>query len=151
MPVERQDPYPNFRFKVEFVGGPGKDSFQAGFQEISGLSNEITIAEYRNGNEVLNHVRKVAMLNKKSDVTFKRGHTASSYYYAWLKAVRDGSRERHTIRVEMFNELGNQVVSTWTLVDTIIMKITWPTFNGKGGTDLAIEEIVVSVGDILWS
>ena len=34
---------------------------------------EVTVAEYRNGNDTENSVRKITGLNKATDVTLKRG------------------------------------------------------------------------------
>ena len=148
MAVERTNPYNVFNFLVTIDGFGGADSFQAGFQEISGLSNEITIAEYRNGNEKANHVRKVAGMNKITDVTFKRGITGSLQIYQWLLAIRSGSQERRRVQIDLRDETGTNIVMTWTLFNAMIMKYTGPTLNGKGGTDLAIEEMVVSAEDI---
>ncbi len=47
MPDQRQSPYSAFNFLVEFNGV----NISAGFSEVSGLGAEITMAEYRNGND----------------------------------------------------------------------------------------------------
>ena len=46
---------------------------RAGFQEVERPELEMTQAEYRNGNEKVNHVRKVNGMYKVGDVTLKRG------------------------------------------------------------------------------
>ena len=53
--ANRDTPYGAFNFVVNFDGG---DTF-GGFSDVSGIGTEITVAEYRNGNEKENHVRKV--------------------------------------------------------------------------------------------
>ncbi len=148
MAAERSNPYNVFNFLVTIDGFGDSGSFQAGFQEISGLGNEITIAEYRNGNEKANHVRKVAGMNKITDVTFKRGVTGSLQIYQWLLAIRTGSPQRRSVRIELRDETGTKTVMSWKLFNAMIMKYTGPTLNAKGGTDLAIEEMVVSTEDI---
>ena len=67
--AERHTPYGAFNFLVNFDGG---ETF-GGFSDVSGIGTEITVAEYRNGNEKENHVRKVPGIHKISDVTLKRG------------------------------------------------------------------------------
>ncbi|MGB8166513.1 MAG: phage tail protein, partial [Chthoniobacteraceae bacterium] len=56
---DRTTPYGAFNFGVNLNGPIGEEQPLGGFSDVSGLSNEITIAEYRNGNEKPNHVRKV--------------------------------------------------------------------------------------------
>src|SRR5262249_61445478 len=68
----RDRPYTQFNFLVDL--GDGKtDGPSAGFQEVSGLGMEVTVAEYRNGNSKENSVVKITGLNKATDVTMKRG------------------------------------------------------------------------------
>ena len=68
----RERPYSQFNFLVD-LGTGDRDSPQAGFQEVTGLGMEITVAEYRNGNEKDNAPRKITGTYKVPDVTLKRG------------------------------------------------------------------------------
>ena len=68
----RDRPYVQFNFLVD-LGTGNTDGPDAGFQEISGIGMEVTVSEYRNGNEKENSVRKITGLNKSTDVTLKRG------------------------------------------------------------------------------
>lgn len=145
MAVERSTPYNafNFRVTVDRFGDAG--SFQAGFQEISGLGNEITLAEYRNGNEPENYVRKIPAMNKASDVTFKRGVIGSLNIFSWIKETREGSQTvRRLVTIELMDEAHTASVMTWELTNAVPMKYTGPTLNAKGGTDVAIEELVLA-------
>ena len=67
--ANRTTPYGAFNYLVNFDGG----EVFGGFSDVSGIGTEVTVAEYRNGNEKENHVRKVAGIHKVSDVTLKRG------------------------------------------------------------------------------
>ena len=49
MAEERERPYSQFNFRVSW-DGLDENSVQAGFQEVSGIGMEITVAEYRAGN-----------------------------------------------------------------------------------------------------
>ena len=61
-----------------------------GFQEVTGLNIEMTQAEYRNGNEKVNHVRKITGMYKVGDVTFKRGLIGAVDLFAWIDQARKG-------------------------------------------------------------
>ena len=50
MAVFRDRPYVQFNFLVD-LGTGNTDGPDAGFQEISGIGMEVTVSEYRNGNE----------------------------------------------------------------------------------------------------
>jgi phage tail-like protein len=147
MPVQRDNPYGafNFRVTIDRIGGGNPDSIPAGFQEVSGLGTEVAIAEYRNGNEKQNHVRKMIGLRKTSDATFKRGVIGVKDFFDWIKATGDGAQNvRTTVTVELMDEARTGPVMTWRLFDAVPMKYTAPTFNGKTGTDVAMEELTLS-------
>ncbi len=82
--ANRDTPYGAFNFVVEFDGG----EVFGGFSDVSGIGTEITVAEYRNGNEKENHVRKIAGVHKVSDVTLKRGIVNSKTLFDWIKETR---------------------------------------------------------------
>src|SRR5215210_7222332 len=106
MAVQRDNPYGAFNFQVtvDRFGGDAT-AVRAGFQEVSGLGLEVTIAEYRNGNEKENHVRKMSGIYKASDVTLKRGVIGVTDFFDWIKAVRDGDQTvRSTVKIDLMNE-----------------------------------------------
>lgn len=145
MPVERSTPYHAFNFRVTVDRFGDANSFTAGFQEVSGLGNEITVAEYRNGNEAENHVRKVPGMNKATDVTLKRGVVGSLNIFSWIKETREGSQAiRHTVTIDLMDEAHTGAVMTWKLTNALPMKYTGPTLNAKGGDEVAIEELVLA-------
>src|SRR3982751_2477012 len=88
MAVLRERPYVQFNFLVD-LGTGTTDGPEAGFQEVSGLGMEVTVAEYRNGNEKENSVRKLTGMNKVTDVTLKRGVIGSLNLYQWLHPIRN--------------------------------------------------------------
>jgi phage tail-like protein len=145
MATERPTPYQAFNFRVTVDRFGDANSFQAGFQEISGLGTEITMADYRNGNEAENHTRKVAGMYKATDVTLKRGVIGSLNLFAWLKETREGSQTvRRNVVIELMDEAHTAAVMTWKLYNAVPMKYTGPTLNAKGGTDVAMEELVLT-------
>src|SRR5213596_298019 len=91
MAVQRDRPYVQFNFLVD-LGTGNTDGAEAGFQEVSGIGMEVTVAEYRNGNEKENSVRKITGLIKATDVTLKRGVIGSLNLYRWLDQIRNGDQ-----------------------------------------------------------
>ena len=143
MAVLRERPYVQFNFLVD-LGTGNTDGADAGFQEVSGIGMEVTVAEYRNGNEKDNSVRKITGLNKSSDVTMKRGVIGSLTLYNWLNQIRNGDQNAlRNIVVQLQNEDHTDVVQTWKLLRARIIKHTSGPMNAKG-TDVAMEELVIS-------
>ena len=143
MPAKRERPYVQFNFLVD-LGNGTTDGADAGFQEISGIGMEVTVAEYRNGNEKENSVRKITGLNKATDVTLKRGVIGSLDLYQWLDQIRNGDQKAmRTVTIQLQNEDHTAVVQTWKLLRARITKHTSGPFNAKG-TDVAMEELVLA-------
>jgi phage tail-like protein len=144
MAALRERPYVQFNFLVDLGGGGGTDGADAGFQEVSGIGMEVTVAEYRNGNEKENSVRKITGLNKSTDVTMKRGVIGSLTLYKWLDQIRNGDQAAtRTVTVMLQNEDHTAVVQTWKLLRARITKHTSGPMNAKG-TDVAMEELVLA-------
>lgn len=141
MAATRDVPYPSFNFTINF---DGQEAF-GGFSDVSGIMTELTVAEYRNGNDLENHVHKIQGINKSGDVTLKRGIIDSSTMWNWIDEARTlGPAAKKTVVVTLLNER-REAVQTWRLEKVIPLKWTGPTLAGKGGGDVAIEEVVLSV------
>lgn len=148
MAIQRDNPYGSFNFLVD-LGTGDTDSVVAGFQEVSGLNLEVTQAEYRNGNEKLNHVRKISGMHKVGDVTFKRGLIGATDLYEWINQTRNGDQSApRSVTVHLQDEAHQGIAMTWRLTAARPMRYTAPTLNGKGGTDVAMEELVLSCEDL---
>ncbi len=88
-------PYVQFNFVVDLNDSTMKGevgSYVGGFQEVSNIGMEVTVTEYRNGNDRDNGVRKITGLNKASDVTLKRGAIGTLQLYRWLDDIRTGNQ-----------------------------------------------------------
>ncbi|MCA3414723.1 MAG: phage tail protein [Roseomonas sp.] len=143
MAVLRERPYVQFNFLVD-LGDGVTDGPEAGFQEVSGIGMEVTVSEYRNGNEKENAVRKITGMNKATDVTMKRGVIGSLNLYRWLNQIRNGDQAAlRTVQIHLQNEDHTQIVQTWRLLRARIIKHTSGPMNGKG-TDVAMEELVLA-------
>ena len=141
---DRITPYTAFNFLVNLNGPIGEDQPLGGFSDVSGLSTEITMAEYRNGNDRPNHVRKVPGIHKIGDVTCKRGIVNSADLWSWITETRQtGILAKRTVVITLRVEAGNNV-QRWVLGAVAPMKYTGPTLAAKGGGDVAMEELVLS-------
>lgn len=147
MPDQRQSPYSAFNFLVEFNG----QDISAGFSEVTGLGTEITMAEYRNGDDRENHVRKIPNINKVSDVTLKRGIIKSQDLWDWINLTRrEGWTAQRNVIITLMDEANINIVQSWTLQNTVPIKYTGPSLNAKGGSDVAMEELVLSAEGIVY-
>ena len=129
----RQDPYRNFRFRVEI------DGLQpAGFSEVSGLEITTEVVEYREGTEQ-NHVRKLPGLTRYGNVTLKRGITDSMELYEWHRQIVDGDIARRNVVVIVQNEQGEDGVR-FEILKAWPCKYEATTLDGNGN-EVAIESI----------
>lgn len=143
MAVQRDRPYVQFNFLVN-LGDGNTEGAQAGFQEISAIGMEVTVAEYRNGNSRENSVTKITGLNKSQDVTLKRGVIGYLNLYEWLNEIRNGNQNAHrTVTIQLQNEDHSAVVQEWRLLRARIIKYNCGPMNAKG-TDVAMEELVLA-------
>lgn len=143
MAVKRERPYVQFNFLVD-LGDGNTEGADAGFQEISGIGMEVTVAEYRTGNSRENSVMKITGMNKASDVTMKRGVIGSLNLYKWLDQIRNGDQNAmRTVTISLQSEDHSQAVQTWKLMRARITKHTSGPLNAKG-TDVAMEELVLA-------
>lgn len=138
--MARDLPYGAFNFTVSLGGA----SPTGGFSDVSGLGTEFLIAEYRNGNDPSNHVRKVVGLHKVADVTLKRGVMSRRDLWDWIDEVRvKGSLAQRDVTITLQDESHNPTY-TWTLRKAAPMKWTGPTLAAKAHGDVALEELTLS-------
>ena len=135
---DRKDPYRSFNFRVEI------DGIAVGsFSEVSGLSSDGDVVEYRNGDDVPLHVRKLIGLCKFSNITLKRGYTQNRELWNWRKNIVNGIADRRDGSVVLMDEERNDVLR-WNFTGGWIHKIDGPTFNAKGN-EVGIESLEIVV------
>jgi len=154
MATSRDTPYSVFNYLVNLSDG-SEATVEGGFSEVSGLNAEVTVAEYRNGNAKVNYVSKIPAIIKAGDVTLKRGVIGSDNIYEWLESVRTGDLEnaKRDVEIKLVDENPSSptAVVTWKLKNAMPIKWTGPTLTAKGGSDVAMEELVLSVEHIIQS
>lgn len=148
MAVTREDPYGPFNFRVTITPGTGGE-IKGGFSDVSGMNTEITHADYRTGIDPVSHVRKVPLMHKAGDITFKRGLVGSLDLFEWVKAARNGVlAAKATVVIELMSEDRSGTVATWKLTNARPSKWTGPTLAAKGASEVAMEELVIVCEDI---
>jgi phage tail-like protein len=137
---DRNDPYTAFNFLVEIDGVTA-----AGFSEVSGLSTETDVIEYRNGNEDIT-VRKLPGLKRFGNIVLKRGLTDNKDLWSWRKTVMDGQTERRSGSIVLLNE-HREPALRWNFREGWPVKWEGPVLNAKS-SEVAIEELVIACEDI---
>ncbi|GAA0473555.1 phage tail-like protein [Actinoplanes campanulatus] len=112
------------------------------FSEVSGLTLEAEVIEYRGGADLQFSTHKQPGLRKFSNVTLKRGIApaeAGNGLFQWYNSITVGAVERRDVSISLLNEVSEPVM-TWKI------KAAWPVkLEGPGlkstGTDVAIESL----------
>jgi phage tail-like protein len=142
--MPRTAPYPSYSYIVNLNGPRDPEKLLGGFSDVSGLTTETHISEYRDGNETESHVRKVPGSHKVGDVTLKRGVVDSSDLWAWITQTQTtGILAQRDVIITLRDEAATPVQS-WKLRNVVPMKYTGPTLAGKGGGEVSMEELVLS-------
>jgi phage tail-like protein len=133
----RIDPYGQFNFTIEIDGVT-----RAGFSEVSGLTTDTNVIEYREGNEKLGTVRKLPGLMKYNNIVLKRGWTQDKGLWEWRKKVIDGTTQRNNGTITLLNE-ARQPALRWNFREGWPAKWEGPALNGKT-SEVAIETLEIA-------
>lgn len=143
--ADRTAPYPAYNYLVDLKGDRDPEQPLGGFSDVSGLSTEIHISEYRDGNKKESYVMKVPGSTKSNDVTLKRGIVNSADLWDWITDTQtNGVDAKRDVTITLRDEANNPV-QIFKLFNACPMKYTGPTLAGKGAGDVAMEELVLSV------
>jgi len=137
MPASKRiDPYRGFNFIVEIDGVT-----VAGFSEVSGLSSETAVIEYREGGNNENVVRKLPGLTKFSNITLKCGVTLDKSLWEWRKKVIEGRVERRSGAIVLL-DADHTPVKRWLFREGWPSKWEGPTLKAAGN-EVAIETLEI--------
>ena len=140
----RTAPYPSYNYIVNLNGPRDPEKLLGGFSDVTGLSTEIHISEYRDGNETEAHVRKIPGSHKVGDVTLKRGVVDSSDLWDWISQTQTtGILAQRDVVITLRDEANNPVQS-WKLRNVVPIKYIGPNLAGKGGGEVAMEELLLA-------
>ncbi len=131
----REDPYRSYNFIVEIYS-----IAVAGFSEVSGLSGDTDVVEYREGTDVSMAVRKLPGRPKwGTNLTLKVGMTTSRVLWQWRLAIINGNVDRRNGAVVLLDEQRNRVAE-WQFENAWVVKYEGPALNAKGN-DVAVETL----------
>lgn len=98
-----------FQFRVEIDGFGGEDNY---FQEVTGLSTEVTTEELKEGGRN-NFTFKLPTGVKYGNLVLKRGMFKKSELIKWVRnAVENFEFEVRDVKITLLNE-NNQPLSSW--------------------------------------
>ena len=120
-------PIPKFHFEVEWGGT------RLGFTEVSGLSLETQVIEYREGSDPELTARKLPGLTKFSNIILKRGMVTgdNEFFKYWQETSRflEGSFRRD-ITIKLLNDEHNPVF-VWRAKSAWPCKIEFGDLNAN--------------------
>ena len=132
-----QYPLPVFHFRVEWGGS------RIGFSEVSGLTQEIQVIEYRDGSFPEYSSIKMPGLRKYNNITLKRGVIkADNDFFKWLSTVKLNTIERRDMTFSLLNE-SHDPVMVWKVHNAFPVKVEGPQLKAAGN-EVAIESIEVA-------
>jgi phage tail-like protein len=130
-------PIPVFHFKVEWGGK------NVGFSEASGLTQELQLIEYRDGNSPDYSTIKMPGLHKYNNVTLKRGvMKGDNEFFKWLNTVKLNTIERRDLTISLLNE-NHEAVMVWKAHNAFPVKVEGPGLKASGN-EVAIESIEIA-------
>lgn len=122
IPGRKEDPLRGLRYRI-FIGGKER----AGYSEVSGLSMETDVKEYREGNDG-QVVRKLPGTSKSSEITLKRGITTDTHLYEWyLKmnhpkvGAKPDDQYKENVDIVLLSQDGKTKIRSWRIYDA------WPS------------------------
>ncbi|BEV03829.1 phage tail protein [Chryseobacterium gambrini] len=130
-------PLVKFSFEVDWGGT------NIGFQEVSGLSIERDIIEYRQGASPDFSKIKMPGMAKFGNITLKRGtFKGDNDYFEWLQTVQMNTVERRSITISLLDENGTPAV-TWKVKNAFPLKLQSTDLKAEGN-EVAIETLEIA-------
>lgn len=131
-------PLPVFHFRVDFGGE------QLGFTEVSGLTQENQMIEYRAGDFPEYSTIKMPGLRKFNNITLKRGIMQSdNKFFQWLiSGMKLSKVDRKDLSISLLNEK-HEPVMTWKVNRAFPVKLEGPQLKATGN-EVAIESLEIA-------
>ncbi|MNK20322.1 T4-like virus tail tube protein gp19 [compost metagenome] len=123
-----------FAFQVKW------DDAEFVFQEVTGLTAEANVIEYRGGSSKTNATVKMPGLLKYNNVTLKKGmFKDDKAMWEKFKAVNMNTYKRASILISLLDE-GENVTMSWRLLNAFAVKLT-VTDMKSDANEVALESI----------
>lgn len=133
----RADPYRAYNFRMEIDG-----LTLAGFSEVSGLTTEGEVIEYRNGDHPFLTTTKFPGLRSYPNIMLRRGMTTSRELWRWRLNVINGKTDRRNGAVVLLDEERKRVVE-WRFTSGWLVRYEGPSLNATGN-EVAVEAIEIA-------
>lgn len=138
--------YPPSAFYFKVVFGTNSDGVDSSFQEVSGISSEMSTEDVSEGGEN-RFVHKLPTAIKQSNLELKRGIApASSPLVSWCQEVMEGDFINKivpkSINVYLLNE-NAEPIRGWSFANAFPIKWEVEAFNSTKN-EVAIEKVVLS-------
>ncbi len=138
-------PLPKFYFSVT-----GLPSGTVSFQEVTGLSTEVTPIEYRHGDSPSFYPIKMPGLGKVGNVSMRKGvFVNDTALWTWFDQIKLNTIARLTVVVSLLDETATPKM-VWTLNNAFPIKVTGTELKSEGNevavesVDIAFETMVIS-------
>ena len=129
----------NWRVEIDNVS-------MGAFQEVSGLTMEMEVLEYQDGDDLF--LRKRPGRKKFNNITLKKGYIDNVELRKWWENTMNGVEDRRSMVIELQDNIGNAVCS-WELTETWPCK--WKVNNLEGkGTSAFAEEVEIVVENVIY-
>lgn len=115
------------------------------FASVDGLGAEIEVVEFREGGEG-GLIRKIPGRTTYSNITLKRGYTASNDLWNWMQEIIDGNFVAKNGSIIVAKGRESEIVR-FHLINAWPIKYEVGTLKAKSG-DVAIEELTLTVEKI---
>ena len=111
-----------------------------GFSEISGLSIEHDVIEYRDGSSSEYTRIKMPGLSKSSNIVLKRGIIkGDNEFYQWINTINLNQVERRDLTISLLNE-EHIPVMVWKVKNAWPVKLEGPVLR-SGVSEVAMETL----------
>ena len=132
-----QYPLPVFHFSVQWGGN------RLGFSEVTGLTQENQVIEYRDGSFLEYSSIKMPGLRKFSNIVLKRGVVKSDNDFCkWLTTIKLNTVERRDLTISLLNE-SHEPVMVWKIHNAFPVKVEGPQLKAAAN-EVAIESIEIA-------
>lgn len=139
--ILRRDPLPAYRFRVEIdhvAGGLSSLREVASCAEVTGLSAETEIREYREGGNNA-FVHRFAGATRYPPLVLRRGLSLSDELWSWHRRIAGGDVARRSGCIYLLDAAGHESLR-WDFYDAFPVRWTGPELRA-GSTGLAFESV----------
>jgi phage tail-like protein len=128
---------PVFHFQVDWGGT------NLGFSEVSGLTIEHQVIEYRDGLSPVYSPQKMPGIPKYTNITLKRGIVPNdNEFFDWLNTTQMNKVQRRDMTISLLNE-NHAPVATWKVTNAFPVKVEGPGLKSTGN-EVAIESLEIA-------